>query len=72
MSYNEQEHFRIERNRYRVKNSRYYITKYRRLRKLSKSGVPVDLSETGGEVVTKTEEARATKRAVLIGRGWWD
>lgn len=72
MTYNEQAHFAYERNRYKVKNARYYLTKYRRLRKLSKTGIPLDMQKTGGEVVTKTENGRATNRAVLIGGSWWD
>jgi hypothetical protein len=72
MTYDFETHLAIERNRYRLKNARYLLRKYRRLRKLRGSGIPVDLPLTGGEAVTKLEEGKATNRAVVIGDAWRD
>jgi hypothetical protein len=73
-TYNEFIHLQLERwgGKAGRPRNRYRIRQYRRLRKLKKSGIPIDLPMNGGEVVTKTEEGKATSRAVLIGDAWRD
>ena len=68
--HNEHIHLQLERwgGKARRPRRRYMIQKYRRLRKLRKSGIPIDLPSTGGEVVTKMRNGEATSIATDIGQ----
>lgn len=69
MSYNLRDHLLIERWKLSRPRNRYLIRKYRRLRKLGKgTGIPVDLPDTGGEVVTAISQGKVSGIATYLGR----
>jgi len=64
MRYNEAIHLALERWNLSRPRRRYMIRKFRRLRKMAKAEeIPLDLPITGGEMVTRLEHGKATRKA---------
>lgn len=66
--YNEDQHVQIERLWSRRRLSRYYVGRFRKLRKLAKAGIkgtkPIPLPIVGGEIVTEWYHGKAVGREV--------